>query len=301
MALTLHSDETRSVTVAEYLDYIETNVDPFDQASIIESAPMLKALSNNKGFLADFYNAELRQYSEDLRRDYFLSPQSYIIGSNKAGNLILRSNVWTVPSKDADRAHMESRLFSYNTAHDHNFDFMTVGYYGPGYETIIYEYDNSVLDGYIGEKVNLHFCERTTLPMGKLMYYRATKDVHIQLPPPSLSISLNLLVSSPESFERAQYHIDVNKQEISAYPDEALVSRRVALMNFAAQFNNDTTATILHEILEKSHCVRTKMAAVNSLAKMGSDNLLAFENFAKSSDPVIRNHAIRMIDSFSAA
>lgn len=31
--------------------------------------------------------------------------------------------------------------FSYKVAHDHAFDLMTVGFFGPGYRTSLYEFD----------------------------------------------------------------------------------------------------------------------------------------------------------------
>jgi hypothetical protein len=71
---------------------------------------------------------------------------------------------------------------------------MTVGFFGPGYETTIYEYDSSKVTGFVGESVDLRFLETTQLPPGKVMLYRPHADVHAQYPPSELSISLNLMV-----------------------------------------------------------------------------------------------------------
>src|SRR3546814_33924 len=72
--------------------------------------------------------------------------------------------------------------FFYGKAHDHNFSFLTVGYMGPGYWSEYYEYDYANVAGYVGEKVNLRYIEKSKLDEGKVMLYRIHRDVHLQLP-----------------------------------------------------------------------------------------------------------------------
>ncbi len=298
MAITIESSETRSICVQEYMEYVERNVDPNDVASIAESGHMLKALKNNRTFLIDFYNTELTKTLE--KRLYnFLSPQSYMISASNDGRFGLRSNIWTVPSVHQQQREMESRLFSYNMAHDHNFNFLTVGYYGPGYETVIYEYDSTKYTGYIGEEVALNFLERTTLPEGKLMLYRAAHDVHIQLPPEKLSISLNLLLNVPANSKRGQYYIDVDRQEISGYPEGNLASRRVALINFVRYFHNEKTLEIVETIAEQASCTRTKIAAVDALGFATGNELGVLERFATHTDSVMQSYARRKLSFMS--
>lgn len=72
---------------------------------------------------------------------------------------------------------------------------MTVGYYGPGYETELYQYNPKEVNGYVGETVELEHLGRTKLPNGRVMVYREKVDVHTQFPPAQLSVSLNLMVT----------------------------------------------------------------------------------------------------------
>jgi hypothetical protein len=53
--------------------------------------------------------------------------------------------------------------------------------------------------------------ERSRLSEGKVMHYRAHLDVHRQLPPDTLSVSLNVLHMRPEQGWLDQYRFDVDR------------------------------------------------------------------------------------------
>ena len=108
-----------------------------------------------------------------------------------------------------------ANAFSYELPHDHNFDFLTLGYFGPGYASDYWEYDFDALDGVIGERAGLRFVERSTLSPGKLMHYRAHLDVHSQLPPESLSVSLNIMHAGGAQGWLDQYRFDTERDAIS--------------------------------------------------------------------------------------
>src|SRR3546814_8782480 len=91
--------------------------------------------------------------------------------------------------------------FFYGKAHDHNFSFLTVGYMGPGYWSEYYEYDYANVAGYVGEKVNLRYIEKSKLDEGKVMLYRIHRDVHLQLPADEMSVSLNIMRSEEHTSE----------------------------------------------------------------------------------------------------
>jgi hypothetical protein len=124
-----------------------------------------------------------------------------------------------------------SSAFAYEMPHDHNFDFLTVGYFGPGYSSDYYEYDYEKVAGGIGEKAGLRFIERSTLDPGKLMLYRANLDVHSQLAPESLSVSINIMHAGGAQGLYDQYKFDVEKDEISGVisPGGSEVFLRVAV------------------------------------------------------------------------
>ncbi|MBT2543060.1 hypothetical protein J7E99_20695 [Streptomyces sp. ISL-44] len=78
---------------------------------------------------------------------------------------MVRANIWLPPTGMDPR--QEQVLHSYELAHDHPFSFLTVGYFGPGYETTIWEYNPDTLTGQPGEQVELELLEHTDLPPGQ--------------------------------------------------------------------------------------------------------------------------------------
>jgi hypothetical protein len=72
MAVTLDADTQQVITLDEYVDFISREVDADDEASILASAPMLRALANNRGapFVADVSaHQQLHRANADARPD----------------------------------------------------------------------------------------------------------------------------------------------------------------------------------------------------------------------------------------
>jgi len=132
----------RALTLDEYLDFVSREVDPRDLTSVGASALKLRELANNRTFVTEILNRQLSIGADALA---FYSSQSAILGASQSFSV--RLNVWPVVSSNPRQRKVENGVYSYWDAHDHNFTFMTVGYYGPGYETIIYEYDRDSVVG----------------------------------------------------------------------------------------------------------------------------------------------------------
>jgi hypothetical protein len=264
MALTLSCDTADVLEFDEYVGHLESSVDFGDNESVLASAPKLRSLANNRRFLVQRFNTFLSGYATATGLAGY-APHSFVLASSP--RFYVRANVWTQPDPEPRRRCLEEKLFSYSRAHDHNFSFMTVGYLGPGYETSIYEYDFDTVTGYVGERVGLEFLERTTLVEGKVMFYRASRDVHVQAPPPSLSISLNLMLIEPTSLLRDQFAFDLESGTISAYAS-TLSSKRVSLLQVAAHLGNGDTVDLLQSIARRHACRRTRLAATQTCAAL---------------------------------
>ncbi|PVF10538.1 hypothetical protein DBO95_30145, partial [Yersinia pestis] len=84
--------------------------------------------------------------------------------------------------------HQASAIpFSYKVAHDHAFDLMTVGFFGPGYRTSLYEFDYNEPIQRTDGLTQLSYKGEMYLRENEVIYYFANKDVHIQHEPESLS------------------------------------------------------------------------------------------------------------------
>lgn len=200
--------------VAARLD--ESGVDLADPASIGRCADLLAGLQRNRSFLADRIIAELKaSYADQLEANRY-SAQVFLLHRSPRG-FYLRANLWPAAT-DAIYAASGPATFAYGLPHDHNFHFLTTGYWGPGYVSDYYVYDAEQVDGRLGEPLNLRFVERSTLDEGKMMLYRAHRDIHSQLPPTSLSVSLNIMDEGEHVPWRDQYIVDLDRGTIAKRP-----------------------------------------------------------------------------------
>ncbi len=241
MALTLEAETDRVVTLPEFLDYVRAHVDSRDEASVLAAAPMLRALANNRSFLRDELHKQLAAFRTPDRGSTYVS-QTFSLGTVK--DLNVRANVWHPRGHEPPTANTEGEQTLYGLPHDHSFGFLTVGYWGPGYWTAIYEYDGDRVGGVPGERVDLQFLEKTTLPVGKVMYYRPCRDVHEQGYPPAFSISLNLAVIRPNVADRDQYYFDLENQRIVAFSGPVQAGR-LLLCEVAGDMGDERTLDLL--------------------------------------------------------
>ena len=200
--------------VAARLD--ESGVDLSDEANVAHCADLLAGLARNRDFLADRVIAELKASYRDQLEINRYSAQVFLLYRSPRGHF-LRANMWPAAG-DAAFAASGAAAFAYGLPHDHNFHFLTTGYFGPGYVSDYYDYDVEAIDGRIGEPLNLNFIERSQLGEGRMMLYRAHRDIHSQLPPESLSVSLNIMDEGEHVPWRDQYIVDLEKGVIARRP-----------------------------------------------------------------------------------
>lgn len=261
MTITIEKSTDESITLEEYIEYISSTIDLSDTEQVINSATALKALSNNRSFLVEKINQEL------LKLDNFQTENSYSAQTLALGGkdgFYVRANIWTPATKSPEENEWEKKLFAYELPHDHNFSFLTVGYLGSGYQTTIYEYEPTTVIGYEGEPVDLTFLERTSLPRGKVMYYRASRDIHTQEPPMELSISINLLIVSPEASTSNQYCFDIESATIKRFVQNPGTGR-ITLCRLASHVGDGRTINILEALAKKHEQPRLRWTAYESL------------------------------------
>lgn len=187
--------------------------DPLDEGSVLHAAGWLRRLGNNPDFLAELLLTELdaRHRRDDDTTAY--GPQVIML-SPPGGAFFLRANIWPSPAEHLFRAS-GAATFAYGLPHDHNFDFLTFGYFGPGYLSDYWEYDFEAVAGAVGEPAGLCFVERSRLAPGMLLHYRAHRDVHSQHPPEALSVSLNVMHAGGAQGWLDQYRFDVERNTIA--------------------------------------------------------------------------------------
>ncbi len=238
MPLVIDNPSDDACTLPECIEALGTlGFDSDDPASTRMAADWLRRLANNRDFLGDLLVDRLAgRGGEDIASGY--GPQALVLSrpqGNRPNAAFLRAAIWPSP-RDHVFQTSGAASFVYGAPHDHNFDFLTVGYFGPGYESDYYEYDYAAVAGYPGEDAGLRFAGRSTLSPGKLMLYRRHRDVHSQLPPESLSVSLNVMRLDPAQGWFDQYGFDLERGTVARLlnPHASEVFLRVAVASGTA-------------------------------------------------------------------
>ncbi|HEX8225681.1 MAG TPA: transposase [Allosphingosinicella sp.] len=231
MPLLIETEPAGPIELGELVEMLAAGgFDPDHEASIAAFGPALGRLGDNRRFLGDLVIEELkRSCAGQVERNRYTAQ---VILLHAGPGFAIRANFWPA-ADDSVVVNSGTDPFFYGVPHDHNFSFLTVGYVGPGYWSDYYEYEYGEVKGFIGEPVPLRFVERSRLAEGKVMLYRRFRDVHSQLPPDELSVSLNVLAQSDRSDFCDQYRFDLERREVAGVvntnPLEALVKLAVHL------------------------------------------------------------------------
>lgn len=194
----------------------EGGVDLSHPDRVEAGAALLAGLAQNPDFLGDRIIAALKQGYGDQANANRYSAQVFLLHRSRR-RWYMRANMWPA-ERDAAYIATGPRPFAYDLPHDHHFTFLTVGYFGPGYVSDYYEWNGEVAEGLIGEDARLRFTGRHVLSPGTVMLYRAHRDVHRQLPPASLSVSLNIMEEGEGVAWRDQYIFDLDAGRIVERP-----------------------------------------------------------------------------------
>lgn len=238
MPLVIDNPSAESCSLPECIEALaETGFDAEDPASTANAALWLRRLANNRSFLGDLLVDRLTGAGDDALASGY-GPQAIILSRPRTGRknaAFLRAAIWPSP-RDHVFQTSGAASFVYGAPHDHNFDFLTVGYCGPGYASDYYEYDYGAVAGYPGEDAGLRFIERSILSSGKLMLYRRHLDVHRQLPPESLSVSINVMRVDPAQGWFDQYGFDLERGTVARWlnPNLGEAFLRVAVASGSA-------------------------------------------------------------------
>ena len=291
MAYTIPTSTTSAVALEDYMEYVESQVDLSDEQSIVESGAALRELANNRRFIAEHLNRELGSWRNFQARNRYTS-QVLLLGKGKG--FFVRAIIWSSPYAPLDAADQDWH-YAYEVPHDHNFTFLTAGHFGSGYETVIYEYDRESTSGKPGDPARLSYLETTTLPQGKVMMYRACKDVHIQKHAKEFSVSLNLMVHPPGLHHQDQYYFDVDAGNLGNFVATPGTGR-VMLCRLAGQFGDGESVSLLHDLALRHGSRRVRAEALASLAVLEPSQREEVANLGlRDKDPFVKSVALELL------
>jgi hypothetical protein len=198
-------------------------------------------------------------------------------------NFGVRAVIW--PPGNTAQSAREKEIFSFELAHDHNFDFMTVGYYGPGYETDLFEYNVDDVIGYRGEKAALQPLGRWQLHPGRVLYFRKGIDVHTQLAPTTTSISLNLIVDNLGD-GGPQYEFDLNDMSVLG---NIQIDDRALYVEMAGLVADEAALERIAQLAQDHGKSDIRLAAYRALERQRGP--AAWEPALRDASQLIRHHA----------
>lgn len=263
MPLLIDTKATDPIELGDLVEWLATGgFDPDDEASIAAFGPALGRLGANRRFLGDLVIEELKRHcAGQVERNRYTAQ---VILLHAGPGFAIRANFWPA-ADDSVVLNSGTEPFFYGVPHDHNFSFLTVGYVGPGYWSDYYEYDYGEVTGLVGEPVALRFVERSRLAEGKVMLYRRFRDVHSQLPPDALSVSLNVLAQSDRSDFCDQYRFDLERREIAGLVNTNSLE---ALVKLAVHLGGGNGRDLAETFASSHPSERTRFAALEAQASV---------------------------------
>lgn len=293
MAITINNPEiTQSISFQDFLEYTKKTIKKDDNDSLLDCAKHLKMLSNNPNFISDLINEQLKDTVEFQRTNAY-GIQSTLLHANPL--FYVRINAWPAISDHKDVSIWQKDLYNHVRAHDHNFSFITVGCHGNGYKTDIWEYDYDKVTGYIGEKVDLKFLEHTSLPKGKVMYYRSSKDIHVQIPPEDYSISLNIMKRGNSVLEKEQYHFDLQKKEITSIAP-GFGTGRFFIIDLAKKVANAKTEELLEQLALTHEAPHIRAKSYEALNEINAQDYF-LQKALDDKSPIVKQYAEKIMES----
>jgi hypothetical protein len=293
------TQETDQIELPDLIEMLETGrFDARDEDCFADWGHALKKLANNRQFLGDIVVSELKARCANQVRDNQFSPQVILLHSGN--DFYVRANFWPAMT-DSVVVNSGSSPFFYGLAHDHNFSFLTAGYMGPGYWSEYYEFDYDKVDGYTGEQIDLRFVEKTKLDLGKVMLYRAHKDVHLQLPAEEMSISLNIVETSHAIPFRNQYKFDVKSGRIDGLVGGVALEQLLAI---SAHIGGEGGADVIEHYAARHPNDRVRFASLKAQASVladPDDRIALYEAAERRDNPFIAAMARREIASLERA
>ena len=255
-------------SLPECIDALATaGFDPHDDGSVQHAARLLRRLGNDPAFLGDLLVDELAAMADEDDGANSYGPQVIMLHPPGIDDFFIRANIWPSPDEYTMRAS-GSASFVYGLPHDHNFDFLTLGYFGPGYWSDYYEFDYESVAGWSGEPVDLRFVERARLDQGKIMLYRAHRDVHAQHPADALSVSINIMNASMAQGWMDQYAFDTDRRCISRIISSGSSE---AFLRIAVGLGGAEALDLAHRFAAGHPSDRMRLCAWSALASIAGD------------------------------
>lgn len=206
----------------------------------------------------------------------------------------LRINRW-VPLGTRRIDTKADLALSYDLPHNHDFQLVTKGILGPGYQTDVYRMDPQTAIGAYGEHIPLTYQGRFQLSLGSVIWFEEFRDVHTQIAPDVLSISFNV-IPTDRVVQHGQLFFDLNTNCVTGFA-ETSHARILGLFTLLSDLApTEDTKNLIFEVgsLTKNTWFRLALGCLAERS-LGAERLEAFERLEVSE----RYASMRNIESYA--
>lgn len=289
MGIVLRPSSERRLSLKDFVEHVRHVIDLQEPDSLIGLASPLCMLANDPDIVARHINDAMRRLLDTSAPPAEMSASIRLIEDDQ---FVLHANVW-MPASIGERPGANG--IQAGCVHNHNTSLMTVGYAGPGCDIDVYAYDPKSAQGEIGERVDLHFIERTSLRPRTVIIYREAIDAHARFAPSALSVSITLTILDERAQRADQLLFDPHTSTIIGFGPNAAVHRRASVVRMAGELGNAATLDVLDGLLRRSHCRRVREAAVVAASRLirapASDRARVIERALRDSNELVRRRA----------
>jgi hypothetical protein len=248
----------------DFMAHLDKHLDVESEDSLVAMAPQLVALANNRRFLARHLAATITR--PDFQQNNPFTGPVFVLANRR--HFMVRAIGWPPAAYNTGAGHNST----YRVAHNHAFSLLTVGYWGPGYETDVFECPPQTLaDAANGSsaELGLPFIGRYRLAERTVLHFPAHRIVHVQHPPESYSISLNLVVKRSADDSAEQYFFDVDSRRYRGSTGTTS-NAWLRILHLASRLPDPRYAGALTSIAEGHPSLRIRTVAREALARVVS-------------------------------
>jgi hypothetical protein len=269
-----NAHESRSIEFSDFVAAAQDKIEAKDPASLLKLVPYLRRLGNNRSFLA----ALVREQVEGQKKQGVFAGQSptWLLWNDR--HFMIRAVVWDQNSDD------------HALDHNHNFDFLTLGYYGPGYCQNIFEFDGHQ-ELFPGKPVAIEHVGQDTLAQGQIRYFDSKRIIHSFPRKNAFSISINVIHKNEKPEE--QYSFDVQRGLVTAVLDPHFDK---ILVEMLGQIADERDMSWLQNLAQQLPTPYSRLSAIDALARFDRE---AWKNFEKDRAELVRREARRHLLSHS--
>ena len=259
MIITAHSEAV--LDLEQLMAHLDRHLDVESEESLIAMAPQLLALANNRRFLARHLAATISR--PDFQQNNPFAGPVFVLANRR--HFMVRAIGWPPAADNPGAGHNAT----YRVAHNHAFSLLTVGYWGPGYETDVFACPPETLEKTANgssEELDLPFIGRYQLAERTVLHFPAHRIVHVQHPPASYSISLNLVVKRKADDSAEQYFFDVDRRRYQGSTGTTS-NAWLRILHLASRLPDRRYVASLTRIVEDHPSLRIRTVSREALAR----------------------------------